>query len=115
MYSGGEVSPDKRAVIRVSHPSSGKICIYSVDKKKTFLLVATFPEEVYILPGKHNIVVETKFTFTYAFADLWLVAEPGETYVIKSLEKGDRVRMWIENERTGQPVGGVTGSSDEPK
>jgi len=40
---------------------------------------------------------------------LWLVAEPGGKYVVKTVLKGRRVQMWIENERTGKPVGGIVG------
>ncbi len=118
MYPGEEVSPDKRAVIRVEQQSSGKMSIGLVDKKLArgfFSIFDQFPEEVYVLPGKHNIIVGVRFMFTHAGADLWVVAEPNETYVVKFLPIGDRVRIWIENERTGKPVGGITGSSDEPK
>jgi len=123
MYPGKEVASNQQATIRTGPLSSSltTMQIVRVDGKDTADFFAFLfhggqrAGEVYVLPGKHNILVEMHLAFTYAMADLWLVAEPGETYVIKYLSKGYRVRIWIENERTGRPVGGVTGSDDEPK
>jgi hypothetical protein len=115
MYEGPEVSPDKRAVIKRDRNSDGQISIFDVDNKKTYPLINICPEEVYVLPGKHNIGVAVSFWYGGAAANLWLVAEANETYVVKSKSKGEGVLIWIENERTGKPVGGIKGSSDEPK
>ena len=48
-------------------------------------------------------------------ANLWLVGEAGGSYLVKVDQSGDGVRMWLEDERTGKPVGGARGSADEPK
>ncbi len=115
MYEGKEVTPDKRATIRCSEPQSGKIFIFEVDGKRTSLVHLQFPYEVYVLPGKHDIVIDSYYFGGEALANLWLVAEAGETYIIKSVRKGNWCSMWIENKRTRQPVGGPKDSSDEPK
>lgn len=116
MYDGPEVSPDKRAVIKISKETDGVTRMIQIDNKKTFFLLAfTTPEQVQVLPGKHNINVMVQCLLGAASSDIWLVAEAGETYVVKSKIKFDLVRIWMENERTGLPVGGIVGSSDEPK
>jgi hypothetical protein len=100
-----------------------KIGISKVDDEWVFKYITTFStsdlvSEVYVLPGKHRIVTSMAihhFLFTsHARSNLWLVAEPGGKYVVKTVLKGRRVQMWIENERTGKPVGGIVGSDDEP-
>ena len=48
-------------------------------------------------------------------AHLWLVTEAGGSYLIKAGQTGDGLKVWIEDEKTGKPTGGVRGSADEPK
>ena len=114
MYLGEEVEDSKRAVIRSEQWSSGQkiVDIRRVDGKGTGDLLTFFfsgksAGEVYVLPGKHNIIVEARYVSAYAVADLGLVAEPGEIYVVRARTEGYRIKIWIENERTGQPVGTV--------
>jgi hypothetical protein len=66
---------------------------------------------VSVTPGKHTIQVQS---FS-SVAELWLIAEPQTQYVVqvKGSKQGERV--WIENQQTGQPVGGIKGSADEPE
>jgi hypothetical protein len=67
--------------------------------------------QVFLTPGKHTLQVQS---FT-AVVDLWLVAEPGGQYLVKSGKSTSRgVPIWIEEERTGKPTGGIKGSADEP-
>jgi len=121
MYPGNEVEESQRAVIKADKQFSGRIDIYSVDGKKTSNYFATLAHggnaavEVYVLPGKHNITAQVRYLVSYAFVEMWLVAEAGESYVIKARSEGFSVTMWIENERTGKPVGGIKGSDDEPR
>jgi len=123
MYDGSEVEPGKQAVIRGDCEHSGEwgIKIVSVDGDLTTNFFGyTFhgwPNEVAVLPGKHDISALTEFRFASSrpAMRLWLIAEAGERYVVKTRSKGYAVTMWIENERTGQRAGGVSGSGDEPK
>ncbi len=115
-----QMDPSKIAIIRVDplRPANRKIQITMVDGKVTAGYFRAqenqFVEEVTVLPGKHKIWTKINLGSAYAFGYLWLVAEPGETYVVKARFEGYGSKMWIENERTGQEVGGPVGSKDEP-
>ena len=107
MYPGEEVEPGKRAVIRAEKYSSliaHQMDIQKVDGNEpgnifTYMISnGLHASEVYVLPGKHNIKISLRYACMIAWADLWLVAEPGESYIVKSLSEGLRVRIWIENE-----------------
>jgi len=89
-----------------------KITITGVDNKPT----ADFfhPNIVYVLPGKHNFTVKYKHSNWYASGNLWLVASEGKSYTIKSVIKGYNILLWMEDSETGEAVGGITGSEDEP-
>jgi hypothetical protein len=115
-----EVAPGKRAVIKATQWGSRRktMEILKVDGKETsnflgYMYHGINAGEVYVTPGKHNILVEVRNNSTYVTADLCLVAEAGECYIIKYLTKGYGALMWFENERTGQPVTNC-GSDDEP-
>lgn len=122
MYSGDEVAPSKQAIIRVDPQNTrGRLRIGSVDGKMTVNYFAflfnggNFAGDVYVLPGKHIIGPHISDGPFVAVGRLWVVAEQGETYILKSLTKELRVSFWMENERTGEQVGGIVGSDDEPK
>ena len=126
MYDGAEVDSSKHAIIRAdpeqsgrSFSTKGRIGIVRVDGSSTtnFFSYAAhgWAGEVAVLPGKHEMVVRVDYPLSYAMGLLWLVAEAGESYVVKARSKGYSSFIWIENERTGQPTGGVSGSEDEPK
>lgn len=123
MYPGEELEASKQAVIRVHQreDSWGKLGITHVDGNITVNFFkylfngGKWAGEVYVLPGKHKIQAKIEYPLSFAHSQIWLVAEPGETYILKALSKGYAANMWLENERTGQPVGGFIGSDDEPK
>ena len=75
-----------------------------------------YPTEVYVLPGKHDLKLMWRGVTLTADLVLWLVAEPGKTYVAKGIYNGktQRVHFFIIDEETGIEVGGVKGSDDEP-
>ena len=127
MYSGPGKAPTEHAVVHVASPEpAGRLEIMAVDGKKTtnffgFMFNNNhFPGAATVLPGKHNIrvICTTKGSFwagsDKAYVDLWWVADVGGTYVVKARFEGYSVLTWIEDERTGTTVGGITGSADEP-
>ncbi len=123
MYPGEEVEASKQAVVRVNQRESsrGKLGITKVDGNITVNMFkflfngGKWAGEVYVLPGKHRIMARIDYGLSFAGGAMWLIAEPGETYLLKALSNGYAVTMWLENERTGQKVGGIIGSDDEPK
>jgi hypothetical protein len=123
MYSGEAVDANKQSVIRADRRAPNtRFHIISVDGERTltdfyYFLTQGRVEEVHVLPGKHRLItrIDNLRSNMHAMGDLWLIAEPGESYILKARSQGYRVYMWLENERTGQRVGGVTGSDDEPK
>ena len=128
MYQGERVEDRKQAVIRVEQLKEdfSKVGILIVDGEWVFKYITEFSTsnlvgEVYVLPGKHTIVTSMVIRYHFLFeahtsSNLWLVAEPGGKYVVKTVlkERPVQIQMWIENERTGKPVGGIVGSDDEP-
>jgi hypothetical protein len=135
MYKGERVDPSKEAIVRVEEDHERVIGstedimkieikeepfgtrIIFVDKVYTDFTGGAV--EVYVLPGKHTIRSEVRYdgwpVGWHAWADNWLVAEPGGKYIIKAVHNGGSVWVWIEDERTSKPVGGIVGSDDEPK
>jgi len=118
MYQGPELDAGKHATIRAIQqiPEDGTLSIVSVDGVRTASFFSDPAGEVAVLPGKHDVVVQMVYPFSYAREKLWLVAEAGERYVVKSRSPSwNTVAMRMENERTGELTGGVSGSDDEPK
>ncbi len=121
MYSGGELPANQQATIR-GDDDAGRhlhVRIARVDDERTVGFFAYFADgwarEVSVLPGKHRLVIKMHIGSSHAWGNLWLVADPGETYIVKARTEGYSTKMWLENERTGQKVGGVVGGGNEPK
>ena len=45
-----------------------------------------------------------------AYTPVWVDAKGGDTYLIRHDTQGSRVRLWLEDQATGEEVGGVPGS-----
>ncbi len=118
-----EVEANKQAVIQVEEreQARGQLTIAQVDGKETVGLLSrlfnggNYAGEVSVLSGKHRIIARIVHFNSYAWGYLWLVADSGETYIVKARTEGYHTKMWLENARNGQKVGGVVGSKDEPK
>ena len=78
-------------------------------------LLAAGTEEVILLPGKHSMGVKYSHMNSYAYASLWFIAEAGKNYTVQAFEKGYAVVVAIFDDATQKPVGGISGSIDEPK
>jgi len=116
MYPGEKVADSKQAVIKgeIRAKKREVITITKVDGEMTIDYSTHLAGdwwgavEVYVLPGKHKMVTRTDSDSSYAYGCLWVVAEPGETYIVKARTEGYRSVMWLENERSGKKIGGVT-------
>ena len=126
VYDGPTLAPSQQVIVRVDQRgrtmASERVDIEQVDDKRTLgfgegiLSVATGAQAVYMLPGKHTLRLRYRGPGNVRVtANLWLVAEAGASYLVKATQTGDGAKIWIEDEKTGQPVGGVRGSADEPK
>jgi hypothetical protein len=72
-------------------------------------------DEILFKPGKHRIgYLTTQWGGRYGLMQLWFVAEPGKSYVTRQELGGSTFRIWIEDVATGERVGGIVGSADEP-
>jgi hypothetical protein len=136
-YSETSISKEKIAKIsgkiiydeKEYNPANPKILFLKVDNIKTFSYVifmgdllnfSSFVDEVHLAPGKHNILVRYDDSGVFAYANLWFVAEEGKEYtVVATIRKkgwsSPTIRIVIIENVTGNLVGGVTGSADEPK
>jgi hypothetical protein len=126
MYEGPTLAPSQQVLVRVDQRgrtmASERVDIEQVDGKRTLgvgegiLSTATGAQAVYMLPGKHTLQLRYRGPGgVRVTAHLWLVAEAGGAYLVKAAQTGDGAKVWIEDEKTGKPVGGVRGSPDEPK
>lgn len=72
-------------------------------------------DEVQLPAGKHRILLHATGKIGCGWAYLWFVAEPNQRYAAKF--EFDRLlsRVWIEDVATGERVGGMAGSNDEPE
>jgi len=125
LYPGPTLAPSQHVIVRVDLRgrafASQRVDIEQVDDKPTLgtgegiLSSSSGAQAVYMLPGKHTLRLRYRGPGTAVRANLWLVGEAGGSYLVKVDQQGDGVRLWIEDEKTGKPAGGVRGSADEPK
>jgi hypothetical protein len=125
MYPGPTLAPAQHVIVRVEQRgrafASERVDIQQVDGKATLsfgegiLSSSSGAQAVYILPGKHTLQLRYRGPGAAVTANLWLVAEAGNSYLVKAGQTGDGLKVWIEDEKTGKPAGGVRGSADEPK
>ena len=83
--------------------------------KSSAAQLVLYSRPVVLAPGKHTMRVRVRLGMSEGLADIWLVAEAGKTYRIMKESRGNRFKVWFEDDATGIPVGGVGGSDDEPR
>lgn len=125
MYEGPTLAPSQQIILRVDQRgrtfAGERVDIQQVDEKSTLsfgegiLSSSTGAQAVYMLPGKHTVRLRYRGHGDAVTANLWFVGEAGNSYLIKAGQTGDGLKVWIEDEKAGKPVGGVRGSADEPK
>jgi hypothetical protein len=125
LYPGPTLATSQHVLVRVDQPgrafASERVDIQQVDDKHTLstgegiFSSATGASAVYVLPGKHTLRLRYRGPGAAVTANLWFVGEAGNTYLVKAGQTGDGLKVWIEDEKTGKPVGGTRGSADEPK
>jgi hypothetical protein len=84
-----------------------------VGNQPTRGLFTRIPDKVLVEPGRHYLQVNYTDGDWRAFSKLWLDAERGKTYKVRSMVKEFRISFWIEDEETGKPVGGIPGGEPE--
>jgi len=92
------------------------IAIVKVDDKSLFnpFYRLDYPQSAYLTPGPHRIHVRFHRVFAMADACLELNALAGESYVIRKRTMGDRVQLWLQNEKSGAIVGNHCGFEKGP-
>ena len=124
MYDGPVLAPSQQVIARVEDRGrtfvGERVDIQQVDGKPTLsfgegiLSSSSGAQAVYLLPGKHTLQLRYRGPGAAVTAHLWFVGEAGNSYLVKAAQTGDGLKVWIEDEKTGKPVGGVRGSADEP-
>lgn len=125
LYPGPTLAPSQQVIVRVDLRGRAfageRIDIQQVDDKATLsfgegiMSSSSGAQAVYILPGKHTLRLRYRGPGAAVTTNLWLVGEAGGSYLVKAEKTGDGLKVWIEDEKTGKPAGGVRGSPDEPK
>ena len=125
MYEGPTLAPSQQVIVRAESRGrtfvGERIDIQQVDDKPTLktaegiMSSSSGAQAVYLLPGKHTLRLRYRGPGAAVTANLWLVGEAGNSYLVKGGQTGDGLKVWIEDEKTGKPVGGVRSSADEPK
>jgi len=125
MYPGPTLAASQHVIVRVEQRGRAfageRVDIQLVDEKPTLsfgegiLSSSSGAQAVYLLPGKHTAQLRYRGPGAAVTAHLWFVGEAGGSYLVKAGQTGDGLKVWIEDEKTGKPVGGVRGSPDEPR
>jgi hypothetical protein len=125
MYDGPVLAPAQQVILRVDQRgrtfAGERVDIQLVDDKKTLefgegiLSSSSGAQAVYLLPGKRNVQLRYRGPGSAVTANLWFIGEAGGSYLVKAGQTGDGLKVWIEDEKTGKPTGGVRGSPDEPR
>ena len=125
LYEGPTKESSQHVVLRVDQRgrtfAGERVDIQQVDGKATLsfgegiLSSSSGAQAVYLLPGKHTVQLRYRGPGSAVTAHLWFVGEAGGSYLIKAGQTGDGLKVWIDDEKTGKPTGGVSGSADEPK
>jgi hypothetical protein len=125
MYDGPVLEPSQQVILRVDQRgrtfAGERVDIQQVDGKPTLtfgegiLSSSSGAQAVYLLPGKRTVQLRYRGHGAAVTAHLWFVGEAGGSYLVKAGQTGDGLKVWIEDEKSGKPVGGVHGSADEPK
>ncbi|WOB06946.1 hypothetical protein [Piscinibacter gummiphilus] len=72
------------------------------------------PDKVFVTPGRHYLKAMYYRDRAYAHSSMWLDAQAGREYAIRSEVKGYSVRMWLEDTTTKEVVGGIPGGEPNP-
>lgn len=117
LYQPPDIERNSLATVKMKDGSVGVFTVDGVQAMSSQEWVFNkFKSEVLLAPGKHTLrLAFTHNGNTQLIPDVWLVAEPGKTYVLKAVEKEGRVKSWLEDAQTGKEVGGYAGSDDEPQ
>ena len=125
LYEGPTLASSQQVILRVEQRGrtfvGERVDIEQVDEKNTLgtgegiLSASRGAQAVYLKPGKHTARLRYRGPGSTATANLWFVGEAGGSYLVKGAQTNEGVKVWIEDEKTGKPTGGVRGSPDEPK
>lgn len=88
--------------------------VTAIDGKSSAGFLQNHPESLYVTPGKHVLDIYYNDVVHFAKGELWLVAEPGKTYLLITIKKGYGCIFFFQEEDSGKTVGGIKGSVDEP-
>ena len=113
-YEGTPLPPDQIATIKGTSTdwswNAGSITftIPGVDEQRFGSFFSAPPQEVYVLPGQHVLVIRGangNVTFTLFFD---LLAGAGETYLVRGESRGFVInyKFWIEQQSTSNTVAG---------
>lgn len=126
-YVDKSLSKEKLALIKCDSEHNNNIFagfdrrlyITKVDDQSTYSFInglisnQEYPESAYVEPGRRYINVKYQHSNIYAYGKLWLDAEAGKTYEVKTAIKGYKIQFWIEDESSGVLVGGIQGGEPE--
>lgn len=105
--------PGDLAVLRMSERGLGLVTIDGSNSLSAFQFAApgVRPETYVVTPGKHTVWAEYAGQKPWP---LWMIAEPGHEYLLRSEIGGGKYRFWFEDCKDGRTTGGLVGSDDEP-
>ena len=113
LYESPVGSPAETSQIRIAE----HVAVLSIDNEQVVsrmkFLYGPLPRTIVIKPGKHRYEITVQYYWNFR-KWLWLNAESGKVYVLKYEIDKDSPRFWFEDGATGNVVGGLVGSDDEP-
>jgi len=78
------------------------------------MLLSLYTKPLIVTEGKHIFRIGVQIGISGGTQELWLVAEGGKAYNIRTKTSNYKFRAWFEDAETNEMVGGLVGSSDEP-
>jgi hypothetical protein len=92
-----------------------KVFIAAIDGKTTSTLTGAltdtepFAEIAYVTPGRHYLDLKYSHLNHFAWGKVWFDAEAGGNYIVRRKIEGYSVMLWVQDQQSGKPVGGIPG------
>lgn len=105
-YEGARLAATEEVKLLGEKSGLGHVTVITVDGEYTPSFSAGV-STAYLKPGRHSITIQWNLYTAIAQANLWFDAAPGHSYQARASRREGRLRLWIEDQQTGQPVGGI--------
>jgi hypothetical protein len=90
-----------------------RIGVLDGDSLRSGMSIRGVPTTVHVAPGRHTVRLQYYGAGVGSSGHFWWDAAADRSYTARYRIQGERIDMWIEDDATGQRVGGVGDGEDE--